>query len=377
MNNPPKILIVDDIRMNLLLLSKLIQKAGYQSIQSNNGNDGYNKAVSELPDLILLDIMMPEMDGFEVCRSLKENQVTADIPVIFITAKSETVDKVKGLECGAVDYITKPFQPAEVLARIRTQIKLKEANEENLEYQKELLRSQKMASISTLAGGVAHNINNLIGNVIGYADMLQNSVEGNEKAIRYSDRILEASQRIADLTKNLLMYSRASKSDMCIIHIDELLNKMVYLYGNKKSEKINVDIQIPEKVPSIKGDPEQLLQAFTNIFINAQEANINGDPVTISISKDKLDTKKYFGEPEETNVDFLVTSITDKGVGIDRETINRIFEPFFTTKQTVGAGLGLSAVSGIINKHKGAISVESRKNKGSTFHVYLPIANEG
>ena len=124
MNNPPKILIIDDTPANVLLLCQMLRWAGYHVLSAEGGADGYNLAVSQRPDLILLDVEMPGMDGYEVCSALKMNKCTSDIPVIFVTARTETVDKVKGLDIGGVDYITKPFQHAEVTARIRAHLRL-------------------------------------------------------------------------------------------------------------------------------------------------------------------------------------------------------------------------------------------------------------
>ena len=377
MHNPPKILIVDDARMNLVLLSRLLITDGYEVVEAKDGEGGYAAALSESPDLILLDVMMPGTDGYEVCRMLKANEAVASIPVIFVTAMSETVDKVKGLEIGAVDYITKPFQSAEVLARVRTQIKLAATNEENLEYHRELLESQRVASISTLAGGIAHNINNLLGTVIGYTDMLYGRLAGDEKAQKYTEKVLDAAQRIADLTNSLHMYSHAGRGDMTKLQIGDLLTKMVHLYTEKDSKHLNIDLQIADGIPEIWADANQLIRAISNIFVNAQEVSKPNSTITIGASTGRLPEKSMCGSADSSAEDYVIVSITDTGPGMEPETVKEIFEPFFTTKETVGAGLGLSAACGIIDKHGGKISVDTEKGAGSTFHVYLPIMGEG
>ena len=373
MNNPPKILVVDDARSNVMLLSSLLGKNGYDVLEAGDSEQGYEIAVTEIPDLILLDVIMPGKDGYEVCRMLKGNSLTAGTPVIFVTARAEIVDKVAGLNAGGVDYITKPFDSAEVVARVRTHLELKAVYEENLEYQRELLRSQKMASITTLASGIAHNINNLMGVVIGYADMLHSDLENDKKSQLYADKILDASQRISDLTKNLLMYGRASRGAMSIINLKELLKKMVQLYSNSSPNGPMIDLQIPPDIPEIQADRDQVFQALSNIFVNAQEATPSGGSVSISVSIDQLpdDLRHETSRPGITN--YVIISISDTGVGMSQETADRIFEPFFTSKQTVGVGLGLSAAYGIIQKHEGTISVDTKQGEGSTFHVYLPI----
>ena len=150
MNRAQKILVVDDTPIDVLLLSRLLRQEGYFVLNAEDGTSGYNLAVAQQPDLILLDVMMPGQDGYGVCRSLKENELTENIPVIFVTARAETIDKVTGLNAGGVDYVTKPFQSAEVMERIRTHLKLKAMHEENEEYHRAILQLQKMASVTIM-----------------------------------------------------------------------------------------------------------------------------------------------------------------------------------------------------------------------------------
>jgi two-component system sensor histidine kinase/response regulator len=314
---------------------------------------------------------MPEMNGYELCRSLKEEGVTSEIPVIFVTARSGTQDKIKGFDAGGVDYITKPFIPAEVLARVRTHLKLKALRDEKLRYHKELLRSQKMASITTLAGGIAHNINNLMGTVIGYADMLRDSLEHDERSRRYVSKILEASQGVADLTSDLLTYARAGRSaDMSEVNIRELLYRMLELY--KAPDGLHVDLQTPGDIPEVWANRDQILQALSNIFVNAQEVSPDNGTVVIAVSAGQLPSDQRSRDREY----YVIISISDTGPGMDEDTAQRIFEPFFTTKQIVGAGLGLSASYGIIQKHDGVILIDTKPGEGTTFDVYIPIAQQ-
>ena len=228
MNETPKrILVVDDEHDVTELLKYKFEQWGYFCETINDPYLFIAKARDFQPDLIVMDVMMPGLDGYEACKLLKENAATSDIPVIFVTSRAETADKVKGLDMGGVDYITKPFQLAEVMARVNTHLRLKSAHEENLEYHKVLLQTQKMASISTLAGGVAHNINNLMGAVIGYADMLQEGLDHNDRAYHYTDKVLAASQRASDLASDLLTYARARHSDISSVDMLELLKEYV------------------------------------------------------------------------------------------------------------------------------------------------------
>jgi len=373
MRNPPEILIIDDNQDNIYLLSWILENSGYHTTCCDNGNSGYELAVLNKPDLILLDVTMVGKNGYEVCQSLKENAITSNIPIIFVTARDSINDKIKGFEIGGADYITRPFQNAEVIARIRNQLNLKAMYEENLEYYKEIINSQKMASITTLAGGIAHNINNLMGTIMGYADMLREELDDNTKTKKYSQMILEASERVSVLTKNLLSYARAGREAESRININKLLEKMVNLYKDKSKDQVQVNMSLSKDILEVYGDQERIMQAIANIFINAQEATQTGGIITIKSHKGLLLEKYDCGEPEDTGIDYVIISISDTGPGIDEEALKMIFEPFYTTKETVGAGLGLSAACGIIQKNKGAISVDTKIGEGSAFHIYLPI----
>ena len=249
--------------------------------------------------------------------------------------------------------------------------------EENIEYHKELLRLQKMASITTLAGDIAHNINNLMGAVIGYADMLHDNLataDNNERTSRYTEKILEASQRVADMTQNLLIYARAGRSDFSKVNLKELLERMIRLYGKKNSDKVYIDLQIPQNIPGIQGDSNQIFQALSHIFIYAQEVVLDDGTTIVTAKTGKLPSDNYFGDTEPEAENYVIISILDTGVGMDKETVEKIFDPLSTEKQTEEAILGLSAAYSIIQRHKGAISVDTKLGEGSAFHIYLPIS---
>lgn len=376
MNYPPRILVVDDIPLNIQPLSQLLGENGYEAQVISKGNEIYDVLESYKPDIILLDVIMPDANGYDICRNLKQDKSTSEIPVIFLTAMTETDDIIKGLEAGGVDYITKPFRSVEVLARIRTHLKMKEMHEKSLVYQRELLMTQKMSSITTLAGGIAHNINNLMGAVVGYTDMLRLSLNGQDKTRNYTERILEASQRVTELTQNLLTYSRSIRSEPTNVNVKDILGDLILLYGNGKSKNVKINANIPDDMSKIYVDRDQVFRALANIFVNAQEATSEGNPISISANSNEIPVNTR-SETSNTKTDeYVVISISDNGPGMDESTANKVFEPFFTTKQTVGSGLGLSAASGIIQKNNGFIHLDTEIGKGSTFHVYLPKGKE-
>ena len=372
MHSPPCMLIVDDNLINIKLLAKSLLKENYRVLEAKNGNEGYNIAVSEKPDLILLDIMMPVKDGYEVCEMLKANEETKDIPVIFITAMTETTDKVRGLSLGAVDYITKPFNSSEVLARVRTQLNLRRMYEENISYQKILMEAQKMASLGILAEGMAHNFNNLLSVIFCYSEILQNSIEGRQK--EYVEKIMNSTTRMKYLIKQLLDFAESKKVLPVNLEIQNFIEKVVEFFSESYPEEpaIEIKLQIENSEDKIFGDGKLLFQSFLNILINAREAMQDGGKITIKTDRISM-PEKLRSKISNLHDIYICISITDTGKGIREDDLENIFLPFFTTKNTVGVGLGLSTSYGIIKNHGGIIAAESIYGKGSTFHIYLPV----
>ncbi len=372
MHSPPCVLIVDDNLINIKLLTKSLMKESYRVLEAKNGNDGYNLAVSEKPDLILLDIMMPVKDGYEVCEMLKANEEIKDIPVIFITAMTETTDKVRGLSLGAVDYITKPFNSSEVLARVKTQLNLRRMHEENISYQKVIMEAQKMASLGILAEGMAHNFNNLLSVIFCYSEILQSSIEGKQK--EYVEKIMNSTTRMKYLIKQLLDFAENKKVMPVHLEIQNFLEKVVEFFSETypREPVIEIELHIENNEEKIFGDGKLLFQSFLNILINAREAMENGGKITIKTCRTAVpETLK--SKISNIRDIYVCISITDTGKGIKEDDLENIFLPFFTTKNTVGVGLGLSTSYGIIKNHDGIIGAESIYGKGSTFHIYLPV----
>jgi two-component system, NtrC family, sensor kinase len=461
------ILVVDDTPVNLRLLVDILTMHGYKVRPVPNGKLALSAAHGLPPDLILLDIMMPEMDGYEVCDRLKADEATRDIPVIFISAINDVLDKVKAFGVGGVDYITKPFQVEEVLVRVRTHLamsslqkSLKTKNEElstTLQQlkatQTQLIQSEKMALLGQLIAGIGHEINNPLGairaSIENISDFLNQALENLPKVFQYLcpehqhlffillyraiqqnmlfsskekrlfkktlTRQLESlkianPESVADTLVDLGLYDEIESILPLLIHPHSqiILNTMYQIVGLKKStktistatdraakivfalksyarydttgEKVETNItdgietvltlyhnQIKQGVevirnytdlPAIFCYPDELNQVWTNLIHNSLQAMKNKGTLTIDVAQ------------QDTRV---VIEITDNGSGIPPEIKPKIFEPFFTTKPAgEGSGLGLDIVKKIIDKHEGAIDVESEPGK-TTFTVSLPI----
>lgn len=401
MENSGVILIADDNDNNLRVLSTMLRSSDYNVRIAKNGLQVLNSVAISRPDLILLDIHMPEMDGYETCIRLKETSEYRDIPVIFISALTETFNKVHGFNIGAVDYITKPFQIEEVRLRIQTHILLRKRTQE-LEnalselkrVQSKLIHSEKMASLGILSAGIAHEINNPINFVYAGINSLIKNFNELEKGLhkltviadtmdekdknafyrifeeynlekrisiipQLADDIKTGAVRTTEIVKGLRLFARSDKEEKVLADVCESVDTALLLLKNQYKNRIEIIKIFAEDLPAIKCYPGQLTQAFVNIIHNAIDA-IEGKG-TIRISLEKCESN-------------LKLTIADTGKGMPQGLISKIFDPFFTTKSVGGGmGMGLAITHGIIEKHNGTIQVESKIDHGTTFEIILPV----
>jgi len=370
------ILVVDDNPMNLGVLFDHLNASGFKILIAEDGESAIHQAKFAKPDIILLDIMMPGIDGFETCRYLKKNEETKDIPVIFMTALFETADKIKGFEAGAVDYITKPFQNEEVIARITTHLtiqfqkkELEELNKTKDKLLKELgdLNATKDKFFSI----IAHDLRSPFNGLIGASDLLIQSFEGLEKEI-IIDLIRSmniASRNAFNLLNNLLEWSRSQTGriewDPNITDISIIIREnRLLLKHNAEEKNISLVSEIQDNT-FVYADEYMINTVIRNLITNALKYSRNGEEVRIS-SKD--------------TGDFLEISVSDKGIGIKPENIGKLFriDIHHTTKGTAneqGTGLGLILCKEFVEKHNGKIWVESELGKGATFRFTLPKSN--
>ena len=382
------ILIVDDNPTNLKVLSQTLTSAGFDLAVATNGEEALEQVNEELPELILLDVKMPGIDGFETCECLKSNPKTQDIPVIFMTALSETIDKVKGLSLGAVDYITKPFDEQDVLARVRVHLRLRAA-------QKQIIAQEKLASLGTITAGIAHELRNPLNFVINYAQASSESLnelltkihqvlpnktsdvtEQLQDILTDVDAVYEHGQRANRIIESMMQLARSEPGEYQLMNVNELLSQAVKLAYHsfrckQKTFTINLVMQLDENLEQIEVIVSDLHRAFINIIDNAcyalylkatqhSEMESNFSPcltLTTSNQKSKVEIR-----------------IHDNGIGIKPELIPNIFTPFFTTKPPgEGMGLGLSLTHDIIAlQHRGTIQLQSQWKKYTEFVITLP-----
>ncbi len=371
------ILIIDDEPANIQMLANLLTKNNFEVEFATSGKKAMKWIGTGNFDLVLLDIMMPDMDGFEICQKLKESPATKDIPVIFLTAKTEKEDLVKGFEIGAVDYVTKPFHPIELLARVNTHLQLKysveklKATAAELNIAKETAEHANRAKSEFLAN-MSHEIRTPLNAIIGFSELLSVSIT-DMKNRRYLDAIKTSGNNLFTLINDILDLSKIEAGKIEIQYTPS--NPRIIFNEIKDIFKLNVDRKKLEFIIDIDGNlPSTLLldetrfrQVLLNLVGNAVKFTANGHI--------KLSVNQTFTTDEQNRIDLMI-SVEDTGIGILEDEQKNIFAAFQQqSAQSVarfgGTGLGLSISKRLVEMMNGRITVSSKVGQGSTFSIIL------
>jgi signal transduction histidine kinase len=414
----PDIIIVDDIPDNIRFLSSFLVEQGYNVRKAINGQMALKAIAALTPDLILLDVNMPDLNGYEVCRSLKENALTNAVPVIFLSAGNDVIDKVKAFQVGGVDYITKPFNLEEVLIRIQTQLtiqnlqnKLAERNiqlEQALDRLKDtqvgIVQREKMATLSKVVAGVAHEVNNPLSFILGniapaqeYVNHLltvfklyqQECPEVPPSVTNYlkevdldfltSDlnslinSIKNGAERIRTVILALRIFARLDESGIKQIDIHECIDSTLLLLKYRLESNANQPgIKIVKnygKLPLVTGHADQMNQVFFNLLVNAIDA------IKVRVAKQDSSFEPYIAITTQlVDQNTVSIRIKDNGIGVAAENQSQLFEPFYTTKPAgKGIGLGLTASQKIIEEmHGGSLMLCSVPDEGAEVLIKIP-----
>ena len=395
------ILVVDDTPDNLSLMSNLLMDR-YRVKIANSGEKALKIAASDSPpDLILLDIMMPDMDGYEVCERLKHDPATAGIPVIFLTAKAELTDEKKGLELGAVDYITKPISPPLVMARVKNHLALKATNDflrdqnsfleqEVARRTKEVMASRDLAAKnlqledasrmkSEFLANMSHELRTPLNAIIGFSEMLKDGLLGDlsPRQKESVNDIFSSGNHLLSLINDILDLSKVEAGKMTL-ELDPLQPAALVAAGlqvvreQASTQRVRLLADVAEGLGEVLLDGRKVKQILYNLLSNAVKFTPEGGEVRIAarrVGRQAL--------PDGGFEHYLELAVSDSGIGISAEDQARLFRPFTQIDSTLarryeGTGLGLAMVKQLTELHGGAVALLSTPKKGSTFTVWLP-----
>ena len=400
------ILIVDDLSENLLALRKTLEVHNLQVDTAQSGEEALKKILKQNYSLIILDVQMPGMDGFEVAEILAGSNRTKDIPVIFLSAVNKQKRFIsKGYETGGVDYITKPVDPDLLILKVKTFLKLSEqktelknirdilskeveirkAAEENLEAKveertRELIKKNEELEfrnheLQQFSWVVSHDLKEPIRKIEMFIKMIKERyLTDDEKALDYVDRTVRAAQRMSKLITDLLDYSRLSsnvapeQTDVNAV-VDEVVTDLDYLIEEGNA------IVIKKDLPKVTGVPSQLRQVFQNLLSNSLKFTKKDVSAVIQITGEII-ADKHIDAPADANGTYCRITVRDNGIGFDEQYLDKIFIIFQSLndrKKYEGTGIGLAIAKKIIEKHNGLISAKSTPGQGATFLIVLPL----
>lgn len=365
-----KILIVDDVVSNVLLLKILLTNEKFQVCTASNGNGCIEMTKKEHPDLILLDVMMPDISGFDTAVILKKDEETKDIPIIFLTALNTPSDLVHGFQVGASDFLTKPFNKEELVMRVMQQISLVAAKrlieKKNAELQATLNNRDKMYSV------IAHDLRSPMASIRMVLNLVVQSASPETvgpELYTLLDQANRESEEVHDLLDNLLKWTKSQTGRLSVVTQDLDLNDIIpgvvdIFEMIAQTKKIKLNLQHTDQPLVVRADNDMLKTVVRNFMSNAIKFSPEGSSIDIMMSVEG---------------DFAKISVRDHGVGIAPERLGSIFRKGETTYGTggeEGSGLGLQLCQDFAQKNGGDCTVESVVGEGSTFSVLVPLKKE-
>jgi signal transduction histidine kinase len=405
---PVNILLVDDQPAKLLSYEAILTELGENLIKAHSGREALEILLKQDVALVLIDVVMPDLDGFELARMIRDHPRFARTALMFVSAVSVTeLDLLKGYEHGAVDYMPVPIVPDLLRARVRIFLDLHrktralegmnaelerrveertaalaEINQQLEKRVEERTRErevamaqvhemQKMESLGQLTGGLAHDFNNLLMGILGCLQYIGKRIPEDPKSKRMLKAAQESAERGAALTKRLLAFARRQELHPEAIHLGALVDGLTEMLRRSVGPTITIDLDIAEDLDLIEVDPNQLELALLNLTLNARDAMPEGGRITIAAHNADMSNAMVALQQGR----YVEVSVIDDGAGMDEATLKRCTEPFYTTKERgKGTGLGLSTVQGMAVQSGGAIHISSTPGAGTKVDLWFPVA---
>lgn len=369
-NSPdPVILVVDDIQTNIQVVGQILNAANFDVMPALSGAQAFERMRTQTPDLILLDFMMPDVNGVEVCKKLKSNPATKKIPVIFLTASTDMEHLVQAFAAGAVDYVTKPFRTEELLARVRTHLELKKARESLAQYAERLreLNDEK----NEFLGIVAHDLRSPLSNIVSSVSMVMSDPDaGRAQVDEFLEIIQTSAQHVIHLVENLMDVNAIEqgrmKIDLAPTELGEVVRGVAQSYQTKAKAKAQTLNYIPETGNLIAlADAHATIQIFDNLISNALKYSPSGKRVDVRIARRN---------------EAIRVEVQDEGPGLTADDLKKMFGKFarLSARPTGGepsSGLGLSIVKKMVEAAGGKVWCESKPGAGARFIVELPAVS--
>jgi CheY-like chemotaxis protein len=370
MRKNARVLIVDDDSLGISLMKKAMEGKGYKIATAKNGKTALTKAWANNFDIIILDIKLPDINGFQICEKLKQHPSTSNIPVVFLTGLNNQKDVIKGFESGAVDYISKPFNADEFNSRLENQLKLREYAQEMEENAR--ISEEAKKNISTFISSLAHELKNPLNSIIGFSEILQGKNISEEEKINYLKHINGSGQDLLHLLNDLIDLSKI-EANLLEIHFSSIylnnelldiqknyLDKLYRIRGD--NVKLTLDVGNDDPKFMLVTDLIHFTQVFNNLIDNAIKYTEEGE-ITMGYQLKSKNRIRFF--------------VRDTGIGMSEEELENIFEEYELAHQKMkvtkaGRGIGLAISKKLTHLLKGEIGATSIPGKGSEFYFTLP-----
>jgi two-component system sensor histidine kinase/response regulator len=368
----PKVLIVDDVEANLISLEALLDGLECTVIRASDGNQALKQLLKHAFAVMLLDVQMPIMDGFEVARYAREHPATRDTPIIFLTAMHHTEDSMlRGYGNGAVDYLQKPIDATVLRSKVRVFLELdlgrRKLKAEVAAHQKTLEALEVAnAALRHFNDAAAHDLKAPVRAIRGFLQAIGQDAAAHldAQAHDYLDRSLRAAERMDSMLDSLLRYARLQRSTSTVVVEPETLVDQLRTDLSEDLIRASATLEADGPLPAIAGDPDRFYQLFCNLVSNAIKFRRNDEPLCVRISAQTVEREALF-------------CVADNGIGIEASHQPRIFQAFFRShsqSKYKGSGLGLAICQQVVEQHRGRIWVESQLGEGSRFYFTLPLA---